>query len=374
MKESDQDNLGLDEQFDDSPHLALWIVYLFFLPRTFFRQFAEKPNPTLTVVCAWLYGMCGVIDRISTRGLEGREVPFSEDWVLRWLFIGGAGVLGGLGYFFVGGWWYRVRLSWSGAHRANPNLARRVYIFAAQIVAIPTVLLTTFETIVYETPAAADGADSGLWWLLFLLFPFWAALVSTIGVWTVFEVRRSVATFWFLILPWLVYLLFFVPFLTLVFSGSSLLADADLVTTKKHESAALAFSYPGNWIIDKNDENYDPDHNVSVEPVLADAVVKILVYSSESMVGDELDKTVSAYEQSIQDMRLRETVATLGLLIGTSRSGTGKISGKIYTIDFFISSIEEGRYLEIQELVLQKQADELRKGFELIYDTLRVGE
>jgi len=216
MNDLNGNDLPLDDERESTPLRALWILYLFFKPRTFFRYFATESNPTLTAVCAWFFGMSGVINRIGVRETQGREVPFDDNWVLRLLFIAGTGIVSGAIFFGLGGWWYRVRLGWAGALRADHMLARRVYLFASQIIAVPIQLGTALETIFHDSPAAANMAEGSVWWLLILICPFWACLVSTVGVWTLFEVRRGAAAVWFLILPWAIYLLFYIPFFTLL--------------------------------------------------------------------------------------------------------------------------------------------------------------
>ncbi len=372
MDEINQDDLLQDEYVEKKPIQALWIVYLFFRPRKFFRHFATESNAALTLVCAWFFGMSGVIDRLSTREVKGLGEPFEENWLLRWLFIAGIGVVGGVMFYGIGGWWYRVRLGWAGATRADPFLARRVYLFASQILAVPTLLVTAFETISYDSPAAANMTEGSIWWAFILICPFWASLASTIGVFTIFEVKRGLALLWFLILPWAIYLLVYFPFFTMLLTGSDILAHPALKNPKTHESETLSFSYPRNWVIDKTNEAYDPECCVTVEPALADAIVKILVFFSDNTLDEELDASFAGYADGFRDVQIDKSISSIGAFEGSLRSGTCTVHGNTYVVRFFIAQLESGAYLELQEFSLQKQEATLREGFDLIYSTLRV--
>ena len=47
MEAFDNEGQEFDEQTERSPHPALWIVYLFIFPRTFFSHFAVERNHAL---------------------------------------------------------------------------------------------------------------------------------------------------------------------------------------------------------------------------------------------------------------------------------------------------------------------------------------
>src|SRR5918996_492524 len=125
-------------------------------------------------------------------------------WASFWTFVVLIGALGAVFIWYLGGWWYNLRLRWSGAGDFARREGRLVYTFAGLVPAIPGlayVLGGTLLTTDYQTLWNADEA----WALLLLAFPFWGVIVSYLGVRTRFAVRPGPARVWFLILPLLVY-------------------------------------------------------------------------------------------------------------------------------------------------------------------------
>jgi hypothetical protein len=129
-----------------------------------------------------------------------------NSWTGFWLFAIVMGALGGALAWFVGGWWYHVRIRWSGLPGANRTEARRVYIFASLVAAVPIVVYSLVVTVLYPDYAAA-WYDDELWSGILLVFPFWSVVVSYRGVRVRFPIRAGPARVWFAILPALFYLI-----------------------------------------------------------------------------------------------------------------------------------------------------------------------
>ncbi|MGP1345925.1 MAG: hypothetical protein ACTS3F_04550 [Phycisphaerales bacterium] len=195
-------------------------MYLYFRPDVFFRHFIRNHYAAITFLCCWVLGMAHVWDRLMQRAMTGRlDEEIGGSWGVVWLLIGLVGLLGGALRYFIGGWWYRVRLGWCGHKGSDPKIARRVYIYASMIVGLPAFALLLNGWVSQPTPAAAAVHES---WLdvLMVLFPFWSVVASFVGVRTVFKVRTGPAVVWFLVLPMLVYSLAIVALaLLLVFGG-----------------------------------------------------------------------------------------------------------------------------------------------------------
>lgn len=350
-------------------HAALWLVYLFVRPRLFFQSFVIDSTPLLTALCVWTFGMMGVIDRLDTQELRGRPLLFAESWGAYWAMICLGGVFAGLIYFGIGGWWYRVRLQWSGAVDPDAALARRVYVFATQVVALPTLAVTVVETSSFPTPGASAGSDGSLWYLAFLVFPFWSVWNSYVGVRTAFAVRRGAAMLWFLILPSIVYALVFgavmVAMVAMLFSGP------DLKRTSAHDSATMTFDYPGNWWIDTEDEEYDPNAYVSVEPV-HEAFTRIMLYESEAGPEAEVEVTLESYRESATRWRNEQPFATWGSFRGTGISVDGVIEGQQFRLRVFVAPVLDGMLLEIQTMWAVSDESSVMPGFDLIEASFRL--
>lgn len=364
--------LGLENELeDDPPHPAFWLTYLFFMPNSFFRYFVLKHTPGLTVLCAWIYGIAGAIDRMDQKILLGKGFQFIDSWGSYWLFAITAGIFGGIFYFIIGGWWYIVRLGFSGAKGSDMHLARRVYLFASQVWAVPALLAATVETGRYNSPLEMATGSASYWDLIIIIFPFWSVWTSYVGVCSAFPVRRNKARLWFLILPCLVYLLAFLLSIGL-FTGFADSVPADMKRLNTHESNTMYFSYPGNWVIDTNKEDYDPDHSVYVEPIMQDAIIKVMIYESYNKSEEELEATLNGFREGMEIGSLSSSFNTMGSYEGTGSEYKVLIEGNAYTLRQFASQVGDGVILEAFELYQSSAKSAVLPGFMLIKNSLRV--
>ena len=353
------------------PLAVLWLVYLFFRPRVFFRSFVVESAPGLTALCAWVYGVTGAIDWIELRLMPERAPGLADSWVAYWALALALGVASGFLYFAIGGWWFLVRLRWSGADEPDPALARRVYLFASQVLAIPSIALAIWETGAYDSPAVAANAESG-WYVLVMLFPFWSCWNSYVGARTAFVVRRGMACLWFLILPSMFYGIFVIALFAVLLMGF-LSEPADVGHPKLHDSAGLHFSYPGNWFVDDCADDYGPAACVTVEP-FGDAYARIMVYESEESLEQEVEVTLADFRNWLDHFREAEPFASWGAYEGVGRVVLGEIDGTRYRLRVFVGELPDGRLLETYEFHAEDIAGDVGPGFELIRSTCRVRE
>jgi len=347
---------------------VLWLVYLFFRPRRFFQHFVVDSTPGLTALCAWIYGMTGAMDSLeATPPGESRVTGWS--WLTYWTVVGVGGVLAGALYFFIGGLWYRVRLGWSGAGRPAPALARRVYLFASQVVAIPWLLAMVVATSVFESPEAAEQTESG-WFALPLLFLFWSCWCSYVGVRTAFVVQRGLAMLWFLILPAAFYVVALVG-VGAVLAISFLLGPADVENPEVYDRPGLHFLYPSNWMIADYEEDFDPDANVYVEP-FGDAYAQIKVYESEQSVAEEIAATLGEFDAIFTSRQPPSEFWAWGVYQGAGLNVASKIERSAYCLRVFVAELPDGRLLEAREFYQASLEHDVTPGFELIRNTLRV--
>lgn len=202
------------------------LVQLFVRPKQFFSDF-KILNRDSTYIFAYFAAMYAFMDRmdsqlIKTQVLTGGNLEkydwLINTWIKYWGFTAIASIFIAFFIWFVYGWWYEMRLKWSGVKNESSELIRQVNAMQLCIVAIPVLLITLVQTFLYESYEAAFLAPeiySGLIVLFFLVYSCW---VSYVAVKTVFNANKF-ALFWFLILPLVVYFGVIASFLTLLESA-----------------------------------------------------------------------------------------------------------------------------------------------------------
>jgi hypothetical protein len=108
--------------------------------------------------------------------------------------------------WLVGGWWYRVRLEWSGAKDPDPTEARLVWVYTGLVSALPSLMLLLLDTFRYED-YLESWEETGLLTLIPALALFWSVYVSYRAATTRFALKAVPARLWFFALPLLLYLL-----------------------------------------------------------------------------------------------------------------------------------------------------------------------
>lgn len=202
-------------------HSPIWqelFFEIFFKPRKFFSDLSILMQRRYVVAVTLVCGCAQAIDRIDqelVKVMLREDAPRSEfiqlitdNWLYYWGAVLGYGAIGALFLWWIGGWWYRVRLQWSGAVEPDPRLARVVYIYASFVLAAPTVIASLIYMGFYDSYTQAFNSEE-IYSLVLVIFPFWSLITSYIGIRVHFEVSRWRARTWFIILPALLYLLVF---------------------------------------------------------------------------------------------------------------------------------------------------------------------
>ena len=197
------------------------LTQLFLRPKLFFSDF-KMLNRESTYIFTYIAAMYVFMDRmdsqlIKTEALTGGSLEkydwLIHTWIKYWGFTAIASIFIAFFVWFVYGWWYEMRLKWSGVENESSLLIKQVNAMQICVVAIPVVLITLVQTFIYENYEAAFVAPeiySGLIILFFLIYSCW---VSYVAVRTVFNANRF-ALFWFFIMP----LLFYVGVIAVVVS------------------------------------------------------------------------------------------------------------------------------------------------------------
>lgn len=375
---------GADAQADQSPAInpVLWLWYLFFQPKRFFEHLTSQPMPFLTVLCAWTYGMAGVIDRIEMHRLQGQlpvdQLGMSSGWgvYLGIVLVGGA--FAGLLYYAVGGWWYRKRLEWCGVTQPDGRMARRVYLYASQVLAVPAVFTTLVQSTQYENPVqmmTAEGPAVLVVALTVLGFAFWSVWTSYCGATTMFNPpRRGGARLWFFALPGLIYAMVFAALLgvgILMGAAQATAVAPDLDHPLAFRGSTVRFGYPGNWVADQSGP--DQDGNLSLRVTgEQDVVLAVEIYGSKALPEEELALSVSGLRSQFTAWRDEHLVSRWGAMKGVGVGAVADIDDQPYRFTILVVPLGTARYMEIREICLLEHEQRARPGFELIKQSFKI--
>lgn len=194
---------------DISPVRSL--VLLFTRPTYLFSQVAALTRGRMYLFLAYCSGVAAAIDRLDQNmmrtDLTGRPTvaAVTGSWLNLWLFLLAVGLIYAAVVWWVAGWWYRVRLGWSGAESPDPFTTRVVYMYQDFIQSAPAILIVVVYTLVFTNYEEAWAAEEA-WSALILVFVVWSCVTSYKAVSAAFSVQKWKARFWFLILPLLFYL------------------------------------------------------------------------------------------------------------------------------------------------------------------------
>jgi hypothetical protein len=343
---------------------------LFFRPGSYFAGIAAPKKHFWIFLFAFTYSMAYAIDRSGLNSAQGKAPAGS--WAEHWAIIGGSAIIGSLIVLSIGGWWYRKRLGYCGVQDADKGLAKLVYLSAAQVYALPMIVVALAESLLYKDPVTA-GIRSPAWLGLgMLVFVFWSLCASYVGVRTVFKPKRAAAAFWFLGGPAALYVIILAGTALLALSGSTFLPgpDADVAHPKEYSDGGMAFSYPGNWSITERAETPEAAAQVLVEPA-QDAVIVLSFFVPQGSAADHLEGWSVGMTEEFKNCQEVGTLDEWAGLKGVGRVVTGNKGLKEYESCGFIAPLAEDRYLLVTEVLPRSLADKVRPGMELIRKTFK---
>jgi len=160
----------------------------------------------MTAVCGAAVVSSGYSARIAQQAVRlarGADVPAAlartaPPWEYFWVTVILGGLLAGVLRWFIGGWWYGVRVGLAGDSRANDDFARVAYVHADLLWAAPLVLSAVADTCLYDNFGAAWRAPYHLVVIPALCVSYWYSYLLVRGS---FAVSRPRALFWFFIGP-----------------------------------------------------------------------------------------------------------------------------------------------------------------------------
>ena len=190
------------------------IIDLYLHPGRFFSEHKLDLDPWY-LFATWVVGISFIISRID-RNLTMEAIGASprpgmgivmESWAIFWAAVIFSGLLRGVVTRWIGGWFYGIRLTWSGAKHFDRQKARQVLIYSTLVGSMPGVLVTILMMPMFEN-YAHYWHNSPLRSIL-IIFSFWSVVTGYQGARTCFNTVRGRSLFWFLLLPMAFYAIIF---------------------------------------------------------------------------------------------------------------------------------------------------------------------
>ncbi len=357
------------------PKAFLWPFYLYFRPKVFFEHFTDCSS-ALMGLFAWMMGLGLCISRVDFyfyhhgKRLSLHDIA-SQSWGQFWPYLGAYAIFVTIIVYLIGGWWYRLRIRFSGGGKVDAYVSRRVYIFSYQVFVIPIIIRSIFETFCFATPLEAKASES----LLYDIFPIigailllWSSYISYRGVRVCFEVRKWAARIWFIIIPVLYYaaLAAFVIFLATYAVFSSLQETGSTQTvTHKH----FTFQMPEEWVQFRHPDNKSPEQCMMVGPKTSCCVTGITVYNNPDEPDQYYEKKSKTSKETIkieryENMRWGNYSGHGMKVIHNSRSGKS-------TSIIFIAENQSPTFA-IQEACMEGMDTVFEPGLEMIRESFQL--
>jgi hypothetical protein len=203
------------------------LILLFIKPKTFFAEHQSTHNKLNIFIAAFCYGIYHTLNRFDelllkesfNRPWPGWELlsPLVDGpWTDYWLFLLVIGFFAAIVAYYLGGWWYWVRLKLAAkidtgneAEEGPPpdkKTARLIYIYSQFVMGFPPLMMLAAQTLIYNNYRQAWSADLG-WFAVLALLPYWSCLVSYHGAMHYNpQLSKAKAMVWFVICPALSYL------------------------------------------------------------------------------------------------------------------------------------------------------------------------
>ena len=174
---------------------------------THFSKFAQEhlvtKNPKYLLLAIWVMGIGTAADRLTSSN--------SSTWGEVWAIAIFGGILSGALAYFIGGWFYHVRVGWSKG-TGSIDTARNIYTFSSLPIALAGIGSLFFNHLAYgsdyfDTYYSDASSVDVIFGLLALAAIAYSIYISYRGVRDVMHVKKRLGIFWFVVAPAIFYVL-----------------------------------------------------------------------------------------------------------------------------------------------------------------------
>lgn len=250
-------------------------------------------------------------------------------------------------------------------------MARRVYLHACTVWALPGLLFIVWQSTVFPRPVDAINASPEWWHVAVFAVPlFWSVWTSVTGVRTIFEARGWKMWLWFAVLPTTVYALALGFIVSAALSGHFVKnAPPPAVSQMLPVNAqGLEFRHPSNWTV-RLPEPEALDQTIEVEPP-QDAFMYMAVYEAGDP-GEDLQQTVDHYVQQ-GFTEVDRTVRYGGRGALCARLEKPDDNGVMIRIDVVRLDVGDGAAVDVVITFRPEDDETLRPGFDAVIRSIRL--
>jgi hypothetical protein len=174
---------------------------------TNFSEFAQKhlvtSNPKYLLLAIWILGIGSAADRLTSSE--------SSSWGEVWAIAIFGGILAGAIAYYIGGWFYHVRVGWSKGS-GTIDTARNIFTFSSLPISVTAIGSLFFNHLAYgndyfDTYYSEASSVDVIFALLALAAIAYSIYISYRGVRAVMNVQKGRGMFWFVIAPAIFYIL-----------------------------------------------------------------------------------------------------------------------------------------------------------------------
>ncbi|WP_350432561.1 YIP1 family protein [Shewanella sp. H8] len=200
---------------------------LYFRPSQFFSDTNLLQKRWLIFLATAFYSVTGVFERIEQKVIryDMVNIPESKEallntivtsWFVFWSVSLVIGLLFAWLIWWIGGWFYNLRIKWCGAREFDKDLGRSIYVISNMVYALPATIGMLVVTLCYNDYLNFYTEDFILS-IVVVIFVLWSLIVSYKAVSTNFKVKKWLAIWWFMIAPIIlnITILFFYVFASL---------------------------------------------------------------------------------------------------------------------------------------------------------------
>jgi hypothetical protein len=196
------------------------LFHLYFNPAKFFSRLGLLESKLALLFITYSLGMMATVELLDVYFLSGivrdsLNFRLFSNWLCYWKMVLVLGLILGLLYWVIGGWWFNLRIKWSGASKINNFHGRIIYVYSLFIVVLPILLCVLLITALFKNYITiydlfVTAHNSGSIWmiatgLMFVIPLLWSIFVSYKAVVNCFKVSRGKSIFWFVIVPAIFY-------------------------------------------------------------------------------------------------------------------------------------------------------------------------